>query len=323
MIARALLCVIAPFALGGVAQAQVAGLPPAAGLSAEARASLAADASRPATGPAIADRRARIESIQQEIGGRMLARYDVTMADGEIAGVPVRSFTPEGWRPGGPILMNLHGGGFVVDSGSRTENIPIAALTGYRVVAVLYRLAPEHVFPAALDDAETVYRVLRAEAPNGRIGVYGTSAGAILTAELVARLKAKAVPLPAAIGIFSGTADLASTDDDSAQLYGGTGMAAVAQLYAGKHALEDPALSPLRGNLGGWPPALCLTSGRDFLLGATAALCRGIDAAGGSATLHLFDGLPHAFWAYVEAPESDVAFKLMARFLQRHLGAKP
>lgn len=306
---------------GGIAQAQVAGLPPAAGISAEARASLAADAARPAAGPAIADRRARIEAIQQEIGGRMLAHYAVTMAEGRVAGVPVRTFTPKGWHAGDPILMNLHGGGFVVDSGSRTENIPVAALTGYRVVAVLYRLAPEHVFPAALDDAEAVYRVLRAQAPNGRIGVYGTSAGAILTAELIARLKAKGVPLPAAIGIFSGTADLASADD-SAQLYGGSGMAAVALLYAGKHALEDPALSPLRSDLGGWPPALCLTSGRDFLLGATAALCRGLDAAGGAATLHLFDGLPHAFWAYVEAPESDAAFKLMAHFLQRHLGAK-
>lgn len=322
MNAKTLLCVIASLVIGGVAQAQVAGLPPAAGISAEARASLAADASRPASGPAIADRRARIEAIQQEIGGRMLVRYGVTMADGEIAGIPVRSFTPKGWRPGGPILMNLHGGGFVVDSGSRTENIPIAALTGYRVVAVLYRLAPEHVFPAALDDAESVYRVLRADTPKGRVGVYGTSAGAILTAELIARLKAKAVPLPAAIGIFSGTADLASTNDDSAQLYGGPGMDAVAQLYAGKHDLEDPAFSPLRGDLSGWPPALCLTSGRDFLLGATAALCREIDAAGGTATLHLFDGLPHAFWAYVEAPESDAAFMLMARFLQRHLGAK-
>lgn len=322
MNARALLCVIASLATAGVAQAQVAGLPPAAGISAEARASLAADASRPAAGPAMADRRARIEEIQQEIGSRMLARYGVTMAVGEIAGIPVRSFTPKGWRPGEPILMNLHGGGFVVDSGSRTENIPIAAMTGFRVVAVLYRLAPEHVFPAALDDAEAVYRVLRAEAPDGQIGVYGTSAGAILTAELIARLKAKSLPLPAAIGIFSGTADLASINDDSAQLYGGPGMAAVAQLYAGKHALEDPALSPLRGDLRGWPSALCLTSGRDFLLGATAALCREIYLAGGSATLHLFDGLPHAFWAYVEAPESDAAFRLMARFLLRHLGTK-
>ena len=145
-------------------------------------------------------------------------------------------------------------------------------------------------------------------------------AGQRVTAEiLAARLGS---PLDATLTLWNASNTLLASADDSAQLYGGSGMAAVALLYAGKHALEDPALSPLRSDLGGWPPALCLTSGRDFLLGATAALCRGLDAAGGAATLHLFNGLPHAFWAYVEAPESDAAFKLMAHFLQRHLGAK-
>ena len=316
---RATLCLIA-LAVSATAFAQVS-LPPAAGISAEARASLAADAARPAAGPSLTERRARIEAIQQEIGGRMLARYAVTMEQDVIADVPVRIFTPSGWKPGGAMLMNLHGGGFVVHSGSRTENVPIAALTGHRVVAVLYRLSPEHQFPAALDDAEAVYRALLTEMDGRRFGVYGTSAGAILTAELVARLKAREVPLPASVGFFSGTADLAAADD-AMQLFGGSGMTDVAKMYAGKHALTDPAVSPLYSELNGWPPTLCLSSGRDFLLGATASLCRALDVAGGAATLHLFDGLPHAFWAYVEAPESDAAFVMMARFLKRHSGVQ-
>lgn len=311
---------IMAFAVCGTAAAQV-NLPPTAGISAEARASLAADAGRPVAGPSLMERRARIEAIQQEIGNRMLTRYGVTMEQRVVAGVRVRVFTPRGWKAGGAVLMNLHGGGFIVDSGSRTENIPVAALTGHLVVAVLYRLSPEHPFPAALDDAEAVYRALLKEQRGRRFGVYGTSAGAILTAELVARLKARQAPLPASIGFFSGTADLGASDD-AMQLFGGPGMADVATMYAGKHTLADPAVSPLYGDLSGWPPTLCLTSGRDFLMGATAKLCHTLDAAGESATLHLFDGLPHAFWSYVEAPESDAAFAVMARHLKRHSGAR-
>lgn len=303
------------------AQAQGVTLPPAIGISEAARESLAADAARPPAGSSFAERRAKIEAIQQEIGGRMVARYGVTMREEMMAGVPVLVFTPKDWKPGGPLLMNLHGGGFIVDSGSRTENIPVAALTGYRVVAVLYRLSPEYPFPAALDDGEAVYRALLAEAKGRPVGVYGTSAGAILTAELIARLKAHQIPLPAAIGFFSGSADLAAADD-SMQLHVGVAAREVLRVYTGKLPLEEPAISPLRGDMTGWPPALCLASGRDFLLGSTAAFCRALEAAGSPATLHLFDGLPHAFWAYVEAPESDAAFGIMARFLQRQLGAK-
>ncbi|MFD0945297.1 alpha/beta hydrolase [Sphingomonas canadensis] len=309
---------MALIALPGSALAQIA-LPPAVGISTEARASLAADAARPPAGPSLPARRARIDSIQQEIGGRMLARYGVTMRETVIAGVPVRIFTPAGWSPKGPLLMNLHGGGFIVDAGSRTENIPVAALTGYRVVAVRYRLAPEYPFPAALDDAEAVYRALREEADGQPVAVFGTSAGAILTGELIARLKALGAPLPAAVGFFSGTADLEQSDD-AMQLFGGVGASDLARIYAGTRALRDPALSPLRGDVSGWPPTLCLSSGRDFLLGSTATLCRVLDAAGVPATLHIFDGLPHAFWAYVEAPESDAAFATMARFFLRNMG---
>lgn len=308
-------------ALAAGAEAQVT-LPPSAGISPAARAALAADAARPPAGPAMADRRARAEAIQREIGGRMLARYKVEIAEQTMAGVPVRIFTPRGWRPGDPVLLNLHGGGFVVDSGSWTENVPVAALTGYRVVAVLYRLAPEHVFPAARDDAEAVYRALLSERPARRIGLYGTSAGAILSTQLVARLRALGLPLPAALGFFSGSADLSVTDD-AMQLYGGPGIAQVARMYAGARALDDPALSPLRGALRGWPPTMCLTSGRDFLQGTTSSLCRALDEQGVQANLQSFDGLPHAFWSYVEAPESDLAFAAMARFLRGNLKERP
>lgn len=290
-------------------------------LSPEAKAGLATDAARPPAPSDMAGRRARSEAIQQEIGKRQLARYHVTMREEMIAGVPVRRFAAPGARDDA-ILLNLHGGGFNIDSGSITENVPIAALTGYRVVAVRYRLSPENRFPAAVDDALAVYRALLAEKRGRRIALYGTSAGAILSAELVARLRREHLPLPAALGFFSGTADL-SDDGDSMALFLAPGvMKILGHLYLGDRDLSDPLVSPQKGNLTGWPPTLCLSSTRDYLLSGTAAFCRALDTAGGDARLIVFDGLPHAFWTYIEAPESDAAFAAQARFLRRHLETK-
>lgn len=292
-------------------------------LSRQARDGLAANAARPPAGPDMTARRAQSDAIQKEIGKRQLARYDVTVTDTMIAGVPVRVFVPRRGANRGAVLLNLHGGGFVVDSGSLTENIPIAALTGHKVVAVRYRLSPEHRFPAAVDDALAVYRALLRRERGARIGLFGTSAGAILSAELVARLRVEQLPLPAALGFFSGTADLSQTGDSIALFLDPAASRGAIAVYAGNRAASDPALSPALGNLVGWPPTFCVSSTRDFLLSGTADLCRRLDAAGVEARLTVYDGLPHAFWSYIEAPESDVAFADMARFLRRHLGVRP
>ncbi len=121
------------------------------------------------------------------------------------------------------VLLNLHGGGFDSDSGSLTESVPIANLTRTRVVAALYRLAPEHPYPVAVDDAVAVYRELLKTYKPAHIAVYGTSAGAILTAELAVRLKQLGLPEPGALGIFSGFGDVTHTTDSTA-LYTLTGF---------------------------------------------------------------------------------------------------
>ncbi len=127
-----------------------------------------------------------------------------TIVDSTIAGVPVRIVTPSSLpinredkgSNSDKVLMNLHGGGFNADSGSFAESIPIAGYTGIKVVAVLYRLAPEHPFPAGVDDAVAVYRELLKTYNPGHIVLYGTSAGAVLTAE-VAEIKELGLPMPA------------------------------------------------------------------------------------------------------------------------------
>lgn len=291
-------------------------------LSTEAKVGLAADAARPPEPATVEGRRARADAIQQEIGVPRLARHGVTMKDAVIAGVPVRIFTPTNETAKAPVLLNLHGGGFIVDAGSISENAAVAALTGYRVVAVRYRLIPDHPFPAGVDDALAVYRALLEKHDPAHIGVYGTSAGAILSAELVARLRTEKLPQPAALGFFSGAADLSRIGDSAGLFADASGVDALARVYAEGRALDDPLVSPQRGDLTGWPATLCIASTRDFLLSGTADFCRALDAAGAPAKLVVFDGLPHAFWAYIDAPESDAAFAVMARFFTEQLGEK-
>jgi monoterpene epsilon-lactone hydrolase len=288
-------------------------------LSGAARSGLAADGARPPAPADMEGRRKLAEMVQRDIGRRQAERYRVDVSAQTIGGVAVRVFTPACPARADAILLNLHGGGFVVDSGSLTENIPIAGLTGLTVVAVLYRLAPEHRFPASIDDATSVYRGMLANQAQRRIGLYGTSAGAIMAAELVARLRAEGLPKPAALGFFSGSADLSRTGDTMARFLNADAGKEVAKLYAGTRDPKDPAISPARASLNGWPATLCLSSTRDYLLSATADFCRALDEAHVDARLVVFDGLPHAFWSYIEAPESDAAFATMARFLRRHL----
>lgn len=246
-----------------------------------------------------------------------------------MAGVPVRVVTPEGLPASNKdkVLLNLHGGGFNSDSGSYTESIPIASYAKTKVVAVLYRLAPEHPFPAAVDDSIAVYKeLLKSYRPN-HIVIYGTSAGAILTAEVAAKLQQLGLPLPAALGIFSGMGDFARAGDSQSMyaLRGLSGHLDPPQAgvhdseYVGNAQPSDPVLSPIYSDLHGLPPTLFITSGRDLLLSGTVNLHRAYLNAGVDARLVVFDALTHAFWYDPMLPEAQEANHMMADFFVKQL----
>jgi len=195
-------------------------------------------------------------------------------------------------------------------------------------VAVLYRLAPEHPFPAAVDDSVAVYKeLLKTYKPN-HIVIYGTSAGAILTAEVAAKLKQLGLPLPAALGIFSGMGDFARAGD-SQSMYALRGLSGHLDPpapgphdpeYAASSDAKDPVLSPIYSDLHGLPPTLFVTSGRDLLLSGTVNLHRAYFSAGVDAHLVVFDALTHAFWYDPMLPEAQEANHMMADFFVKQLG---
>ncbi len=279
----------------------------------------------------LAQRRAGTDKWQAGAGEQFRKIYGTKVEEQTFAGVPVRVITPSDLPEANRncILINLHGGGFNSDSGSLSETIPVAALARTKTIAVLYRLAPEHPFPAGLDDAITVYRELLKTYNPQKIAIYGTSAGAVLTAEMAARVKQLGLPMPGALGIFSGMGDFSRHADSEAlfALQGLSGHLDVPQPpeqegreYVGNADLRDPVLSPLFSDSHGLPPSLFITSTRDLLLSGTCILHRAYLRAGVDARLIVFEALPHAFWNDAGLPETKEANEAMAQFFDEALG---
>ena len=279
----------------------------------------------------LAERRARTDEWRKFGSGEARKYYPANVEETTTAGVRTDIITPLTTPAANRdrVLINLHGGGFNSDSGSLIEGIPIANLAKIKVVSVYYRLAPENPFPAAVDDVVAVYKELLKTYKPGSIGIFGTSAGAILTAEVAVRLKQSGLPLPAALGIFSGLGDF-SRVGDSRQLFTLNGLPGEMHpielnhlpddQYVGKTDRKDPVLSPLFADLHGMPPTLLVSSTRDILLSDTTTFQRALLQAGADARLVVFEALPHAFWYHFQLPETKEALELMAKFFDEKVG---
>jgi epsilon-lactone hydrolase len=273
----------------------------------------------------LAERRARTDAWRLQDSAEARKLYPVNVEEATTAGVRTDNITPMGMPAENKnrVLINLHGGGFNSDSGSLIEGVPISNLARMKVVSVYYRLAPENPFPAAVDDVVAVYRELLKTYKAHSIGIFGTSAGAILTCEVTVKLKQLGLPLPGALGVFSSLADF-SRAGDSRQLFALNGFPGQMQPvdsqhlpdseYVGKTDRKDPVLSPLFADLHGWPTSLLVTSTRDLLLSDTTIFHRALLGAGNDSQLVVFEALPHAFWYHFQLPETKEALELMAKF---------
>jgi monoterpene epsilon-lactone hydrolase len=279
----------------------------------------------------LAERRIKTDEWRKRDTAEARKFYPVDIEETSLAGVRTDIITPLATPEANRkrVLINLHGGGFVSDSGSLVEGVPIANLAKTKVVSVYYRLAPENPFPAAVDDVVAVYKELLKSYQPHDIGIFGTSAGATLTCEVAVRLKQLGIPLPAALGVFSGHPDY-SRPTDSQEFFGLKGIAgdleprdpnrAPDDLYPGKTDPRDPVLSPQFADLTGMPPTLLVTSTRDLLLSDTALFHRALLHAGVNAQLVVYEALPHAFWYNFQLPETKEALGLMAKFFDEKVG---
>lgn len=277
--------------------------------------------------------RAFYDRMNSDRAARMQKLYPVKIASTKIGGVPVDVVEPaQGVAAANRqrVLINLHGGAFLwgAHSGGLVEAIPIAGVGRVKVVTVDYRQGPEHVFPAATDDVVAVYQALLKQYKPAQIGLYGCSAGGVLTGESVARLIHDRLPVPGAIGMFC--AALTELDGDSAYigapLNGKPVPAAplkLADLPYFKGANPDdplvlPALSPQI--LAKFPPTLLISGTRDMAMSAVVQSHVLLDRAGVHAELRLWDGMWHSFFSDPELPESKDAYRVIWQFFDRQLG---
>jgi acetyl esterase/lipase len=311
-------------------------LPPSDQLSDEARAVLLR--MRAARAPDLKGDLAKQRAFYQIYNDNRLAemrRHFLTREERtQLGGVTVDVVTPATGiapRNNDRILINVHGGAFMWGSGSGAlvEAIPIAATMGIKVVTVDYPLAPEHRYPAASEDVTAVYRALLRQYRPEHIGIYGCSAGGVITAQSVAWIRKQRLPRPGAIGTFCGTA--AGFSGDSPYLAGpiaeGTAPPAgplpklLPTAYMAAVTGDDAAAYPLlsEAEIKAFPPTLLLAGSRDFAASALTLAHRRLAQAGVQSELFLFDGLPHAFFVWPDMPESTEAYRVIARFFDRHL----
>lgn len=258
------------------------------------------------------------------------SQYAVQEKALEIDGVYVEEFTPAEGVPEhnqARVLINLHGGGFSVGARTegRLESIPVASVAGMRVISVDYRQGPEHRFPAASEDVATVYRHLLQTYAPGQIGIFGCSAGGLLTAQAVAWFDAHDLPRPGAIGIFCAGAGRFGVGDSVifAQTFGVKPDGADEDEVAYFEGVDwrDPLAAPMQHNelMARFPPTLLISSTRDFALSPALATHQQLKAEGVNAELHVYEGLNHYFFADTNLPESRQVFAVIARFFDREL----
>lgn len=244
-----------------------------------------------------------------------------------IAGVPVDVITPTaGVRAvnARKILINLHGGGFLIGGHFHglMESIPLAAVGGYEIVSVDYRQGPEYRFPAATVDAVNVYRSLLKHYDAKSIGIYGCSAGALLTGQVVAALQKEGVPLPGAIAINCGAPTSRTGDSQSLSNYINGPAPEAFNHYMHEASATDPLAYPADFDavLSKFPPTLLMTSSRDSQLSPVAALHTALVQLGVKADLYVFEGYGHAEFLYNPyVPENRQSAKFMSEFFDKHL----
>ena len=245
----------------------------------------------------------------------------------DMSGVPaLRLHTPAA-APDKAVLL-LHGGAYVL--GGPASHGSLAAQLGQAAGAEAYlpdyRLAPEHPYPAALDDALAAYRWLLQQYQPGQIVIAGDSAGGNLTLATAIAIRDSGLPQPAALVLLSPWLDLTHSGETigtRAQrdpMLNAPWLDACARRHAGGVPLADPRISPLFGELKGLPPMMIHVGSEEILLSDAERLAQRAKAAGVDVSLHCFEGMWHDFQLHAgQLAEADASIAELGEFMQERM----
>lgn len=247
----------------------------------------------------------------------------VQVSTAKLDGITMYQARPEHLSPSDRrIYISIHGGALIYGSGEYNRSVVAkdALDYGVEVIGLDYRTPPDHPYPAALDDCVLAYQYALRDRSPGQIAVGGSSAGGNLAASLMLRLRQADLPMPAALVLLSPEVDLTESGD-SFETNSGLDPALskipeINALYANGHALDDPFLSPLFGDLSGFSPTFVQSGTRDLFLSNAARMHRHLRRAGVPAELHIFESMPHV--PFIGAPENAELTAEVRRFLDEN-----
>ena len=284
----------------------------------------------------------RIQSVyrnwnRQTTAAQMRSDWDAAFAGCTVAvscrqvsagGIDAEWIVPAG-APSDKAILYFHGGGFRLGSVASHRQLiaGIADASGCRVLAINYRLAPEHRFPAALQDALAAFDWLCAQGCKPTdIALAGDSAGGNLVLTTMLSLRGRGQQLPSAGVLMSPWTDLAATGDsyqsraEADPIHQRSMILALAKSYLGEGGdASNPLASPLYADLAGLPPLLIQAGDRETVRDDAMMLAAKAKAAGVDAELGVFDGMIHVFQMFPEIPQAAEAIAAIAAFLRRHL----
>ena len=273
--------------------------------------------------------RAYVAAVDEAVLSRFPAWSEATGTradERDAGGARVFYIVPSGLGPDDrSVILDLHGGALILCGGEmcRMMGVGTAMRLQRHVWSVDYRMAPDHPYPAALDDCIAAYRALLAERSPKEIIVSGGSAGGNLAAALILRARDEGLPMPAGLILGTPEVDLTESGDSFHTNLGVDpglrSLMPVNLLYADGHDLHHPYLSPLFGDLQGFPPTILTTGTRDLYLSNTVRMHRALRAAGVAAELHVTEAGPHT--GFPGGPEGAEIDKELRRFVATALHA--
>lgn len=264
----------------------------------------------------------------------LLKKLAVSAVETQFDGVGVLDIRPADLQDDGTAVIYVHGGAFVLGSARSSAGLAalLAASSGTRVLSVDYTVAPAGDWRRATGEVMTVYRALRDQGYAARgIGMLGESAGGNIVASSVLQLRDRGQEAPGAIVLLSPALDFNRAGDSQTTLAAAdpvlidlSSLDAALEAYAARADWTHPYVSPVYGDFTkGYPPVLLQLGTKEALLSDSVRLYRAIRAAGGTATLDVYEGMPHVFQAYMaDTPEQKAAFDEVRRFWERHLSRR-
>jgi monoterpene epsilon-lactone hydrolase len=275
---------------------------------------------RPVTVEGMRRNAARFESANARLKTPPFVEIEPVEVDGIPAEwISIRDTTPRG------VVLYFHGGGFVMGS-PRTHRVVtwrVARATGRRVLAIAYRKAPDHAFPAWVDDGAIAYRWLLERGYSAKDILFaGDSAGGNLALSVVHRVRREALPLPAGMILFSPWADLACeahsyhrNRHNDAMFHASSVRETGAFLMKGAEP-RHPEHSPVHADLTGFPPMLLFASTRELFVDDARTIARRAAASGVRAELHVYRNMPHVFPLLAAVlPRAKPAYDTIKRFV--------